>query len=174
MGYLSLACLLVGLLLAVRLMLFGAERRRAEQHDLPLRRWEPALVTFLVVFGLAGYLLTRRSSMGGVKSALLASVIGVAFALAMTRLAVATARVQPEHDPDDPRFRLQGLVGTALSDIGAAAGGLIRFNDAGTSCTLPARAIDAAPIIAGDEVCIERVDDGVAFVERWSVVEQRL
>jgi hypothetical protein len=37
-----------------------------------------------------------------------------------------------------------------------------------------ARTIDGSAIAAGEEVCIERLDDGVAFVELWAIVEQRL
>ena len=48
MLYLYLVSFFAGLLLAVRLMFFGAERRRIPSPEaLPLRRWEPAVVAFL-------------------------------------------------------------------------------------------------------------------------------
>jgi hypothetical protein len=50
----------LGLLLGVRIMFFGAERRRGPKTEgMPLRRSEPAAAAFLVMFGVAGYLLTR-------------------------------------------------------------------------------------------------------------------
>jgi hypothetical protein len=61
MTYLFLAAFIAGLMLGVRVMFFGAERRQLQPTDaMPLRRWEPAVVGFLLMFGVAGYLLTRR------------------------------------------------------------------------------------------------------------------
>jgi hypothetical protein len=37
-----------------------------------------------------------------------------------------------------------------------------------------ARSWDGAPIDAGADVAIERVEGGVAYVERWAQVEARL
>jgi hypothetical protein len=37
-----------------------------------------------------------------------------------------------------------------------------------------ARTIDGSAITTGEEVCIERLEDDVAFVELWAIVEQRL
>jgi hypothetical protein len=37
-----------------------------------------------------------------------------------------------------------------------------------------ARTIDGRGVAAGEEVCIERIEDEVAFVELWATVEQRL
>ena len=63
MTYLFLAAFIAGLLLGVRVMFFGAERRQRRSADaLPLRRSEPAIVGFLLMFGVAGYLLTRRGT----------------------------------------------------------------------------------------------------------------
>ena len=92
----------------------------------------------------------------------------------VTRLAIATARVQPEHDPDDPRFVLQGHVAIVTSDIPADGEGTIVFGEAEGRRSLGARAIDGQAISAGLEVCIERVENGIAFVEPWAVVEARL
>jgi hypothetical protein len=91
-----------------------------------------------------------------------------------TRLAVATARVQPEHDPDDPRYVLQGHVALVSTPIPADGEGKITFSEAGADRTIRARTIDGTAIAEGQEVCIERVEDEVAFVELWAIVEQRL
>src|SRR5881275_2062096 len=104
MPYFFLAAFIAGLLLAVRVMFFGAERRRLRAADaMPLRRSEPAIVGFLVMFGVAGYLLTRHSAVRTAAGTGIALLLGLVWAALVTRLAVATARVQPEHDPDDPR-----------------------------------------------------------------------
>jgi membrane protein implicated in regulation of membrane protease activity len=139
-----------------------------------LRRSEPAIVGFLVMFGVAGYLLTRHGAVSPAAGAGIALLLGLVWAALVTRLAVATARVQPEHDPDDPRYVLQGHVAIVSAAIPANGEGTITFADGGTQRVVPARTIDGSAINDGEEVCIERLDDGVAFVELWEIVEQRL
>ena len=166
---------IAGLLLAVRIMFFGAERRRALTADaMPLRRSEPAISAFLVMFGVAGYLLSRPGRLSlawGVGAAL---VLGALWATLITRLAIATARMRPEHDPDDPRYVLQGHVAMVTATIPAEGEGSIAYGDGVARHSLRARSIDDQAIEEGVEVCIERVEEGVAFVERWALVEARL
>jgi hypothetical protein len=175
MVYLFLAAFIAGLLLSVRVMFFGAERRRLRPADaMPLRRSEPAVIAFLVMFGVAGYLLTRHGTMSAAAGSGVALLLGLVWAAIITRVAVATARVQPEHDPDDPRYVLQGHVALVSAAIPSAGEGTITFTDGGVQRTVRARAIDDSAIAQGEEVCIERLDEGVAYVELWAIVEQRL
>jgi hypothetical protein len=175
MVYLFLAAFIAGLLLAVRVMFFGAERRRLRPTDaMPLRRSEPAVIAFLVMFGVAGYLLTRHGTMSSAAGTGVALLLGVVWAALVTRLAVATARLQPEHDPDDPRYALQGHVAFVTSAIPSDGEGAITFAEGGRERTVRARAIDAGAIAEGEEVCIERIDEEVAYVELWAIVEERL
>jgi membrane protein implicated in regulation of membrane protease activity len=175
MSAVYLISFIAGLLLAVRIMFFGAERRRTRSVDgMPLRRSEPALAAFFVMFGLAGYLLTRPGRLSPAIGAGLALGLGALWAALVTRLAIATARVQPEHDPDDPRFVLQGHVAVVTVEIPTDGQGTIVIGEADGRQVLAARAIDGQAIGAGLEVCIERVESGTAFVEPWSVVEARL
>jgi hypothetical protein len=174
--FLYLAAFIAGLLLGVRLMFYGAERKRKPGAEtLPLRRWEPAVVGFLVMFGVVGYLRSRNGGADSVSFALLMSVpSGVMFAAVVTWLAIKTARVQPEHDPDDPRYVLQGRVGVVTVSIPEGGEGMIRYEESGTAPVVAARDIGGGAIGEGEEVCIERVEDGVAHVELWRLVEQRL
>jgi membrane protein implicated in regulation of membrane protease activity len=179
MTYLFLAAFIAGLLLAVRIMFFGAERRKralAAADPMPLRRSEPAGVAFLVMFGVAGYLLTRHGTLSGAAGAGVAALLGVAWAALVVRVAIAMARVQPEHDPDDPRYQLQGHVAIVTAAIpgGGEGEGTITYVDGASRRTCRARAIDGTAIAEDLEVCIERVEDGIAFVERWELVEARL
>ena len=177
MLYFYLAAFFAGLLLAVRLMFFGAERRRIPSPDaLPLRRWEPAVVAFLAMLGSAGYLLTKRYAVSAPIGLVTATVIAMVFAFGVTRLAIATARIRPEHDPDDPRYVWQGRVGVVTVAIPVGGEGLIRFQESagGAETAVRAREIGGGAIAAEQEVCIERVEDGVAHVELWATVEQRL
>jgi len=172
--YLFLATFLVGLLAAVRLMFFGAERLRPAPGALPLRRSEPAVIAFLVAFGLSAYLMHRNAWLGAGASVLAASAIGLVVAVVATWLAIAAARMTPEHDPEDPRYVLQGHVAVVTVDIPAGGEGEIRIDGTGSSRRVRARDIVDGAILAGQEVCIERIDDGVAYVELWARVEERL
>jgi hypothetical protein len=178
MSVVYLVAFIGGLLLAVRIMFFGAERRRRRSPDaLPLRRSEPAVAAFLMMFGIAGYLLTRPGRLSSPAGAAAAALLGVVWAVMVTRLAIAMARLQPEHDPDDPRFQLQGHVAVVADAIPAGGEGSIAYGELGAPGAgrlLRARSIDQQSIESGLEVCIERVEDGVAFVELWSLVEARL
>lgn len=175
MSYVFLVAFIAGLLLGVRLMFFGAERRRVQQQsELPLRRSEPAAVAFLVMFGVAGYLLTRHDTMSAGAGAATALLLGIAWAGVVTRVAIATARLQPEHDPEDPRFVLQGHVALVTLAIPAGGEGTISLQDGASMRSIRARTIDDGGVPQGQEVCIERIDDGVAFVEPWAAVEARL
>ena len=174
MSVVYLLSFIIGLLLAVRIMFFGAERRRLRNDAMPLRRSEPAISAFLLMFGIAGYLLTRPGRLAPGPGTAASVLLGAIWALVMTRLAIATARVKPEHDPDDPRYVLQGHVATVTTPIPSDGEGGIVYGDGDGRRTLRARSIDGRAIEAGAEVCIERVDDGVAFVELWALVEARL
>ena len=175
MVYLFLATFIAGLLLAVRVMFFGAERRRLTPSDaMPLRRSEPAVVAFLIMFGVAGYLLTRHGTMTAAAGTGVALLLGIVWAALVTRVAVATARLQPEHDPEDPRYALQGHVAFVTTAIPSEGEGSITFTEGGSERTVRARAIDASAIAEGEEVCIERLDEDVAYVELWAIVEERL
>jgi hypothetical protein len=175
MPYVYLAAFIAGLLLAVRIMFFGAERRRARTVDaMPLRRSEPAIVAFLVMFGVAGYLLTRHGTLSLPVGTAVALLVGALWAALVTRLAIATARIQPEHDPDDPRYLLQGHVAVVTEAIPPGGEGTITYGEGDGHRTLRARAIDESAMSEGVEVCIERVEDGIAFVELWMLVEARL
>jgi hypothetical protein len=176
MSYVFLAAFTAGLLLAVRIMFFGAERRRARSTTdaMPLRRSEAAAVAFLIMFGVAGYLLTRHGAMSPGGGTAVALLLGAVWAVLVTRLAIATARVQPDHDPDDPRYLLQGHVAVVTTAIPTAGEGTIVYGEGDESRTLRARSISDEAIDEGVEVCIERVEGGVAFVELWVLVEARL
>jgi membrane protein implicated in regulation of membrane protease activity len=175
MSYLFLASFIAGMLLAVRLMFFGAERRRAARTGATtLRRSEPAGVAFLMMFGVAGYLLTRHGALSGGPGVLVALALALAWAGLVTWVAVRMARIKPEHDPDDPRYVLQGQVGVVIAEIGAGGEGEIAYPAVDGQRHVRARSIDDVALDVGEEVCIERVEEGVAFVERWSLVEQRL
>src|SRR5207237_10546911 len=96
---------------------------------------------------------------------------------------VRRSAIAPSTDPeDDPRYRFQGHIARIIAAIGTGASsatGLVAFEFDGQARELRARwtaEAEANGTLAGlnDDVVIERVEDDVAFVEQWSIVEQRL
>jgi membrane protein implicated in regulation of membrane protease activity len=173
------AALILGLLLAVRAMLLGVERRRtpfgASPPPTPSVRFStPVVSAFASAFGAAGYLLTRPGRMGAAAGTIVALLIGAIAGAFAVRLVRRAAAFVPEHDPDDPRYVLQGHLATVTAPIGPAGDGEIAYVVEGRHHTARARGLDGMVAERGTEVVIERIEDDVAYVEPWAEVEKRL
>ncbi len=190
MTALFVACFTLGLLLAVYVMLNGVERPGAPSAGAPHELGsaydqgvEPSPVAnaqnvaaFVTMFGVAGYLVQRFTTLGqgaAVAVAALAGVAGAALSLVLlAKWALPGARA--EHV--DERYLLQGHPATVVDAIpGDGEGsGEIAYEADGRRWTVRARSWDGTPLAAGTEVAIERVEDGIAYVEQWAQVETRL
>jgi hypothetical protein len=173
------AALILGLLLAVRAMLLGVERSRtplgAPSPTRPSIRFStPVISAFAVTFGAAGYLLTRPGRMSPAAGTIVALLIGTLAGALAVRVVRRAAAFVPEHDPDDPRYVLQGHVATVTAPIGPGGEGEIAYVVEGTRHTVRARGLDGSVADRGVEVVIERIEENVAYVEPWVEVEKRL
>jgi membrane protein implicated in regulation of membrane protease activity len=158
-------------------MLLGVERqpKTASIQSRRIRFWLPPFIAFVTVFGVAGYLLSRSPSRSIAAATVLAAVIGIVAAAASIWLVARWAKVVPEHDVDDPRYVLQGHLARVVVPISAAGDeGEIVFEVEREQRRLRARALDDALVSMGTDVVIERIEDGIAYVEPWVQVEQRL
>ena len=187
MTSLFLVAFIVGLILGVRTMLYGVERGgasaftiapeqigRTHRPPAPRVRWmEPLVAAFLTGFGVAGYVTLRQGVAPGLAVAV-GTLTGAMLAVVVSRLVRKAQAFVPEHDPDDPRYVLQGHVARVTTPIAVSADGEIAYTVEGASHVARARTIDGGAVSAGTEVVIERIEDGVAYVEPWSEVEQRL
>lgn len=173
MTVLFLACFIGGLLLAVRIMIYGVERPR-DSHPSGERsfRLSPALIaTFSVVFGAVGYALgTARATV----RLSIAAGLGALAAVVAARLVRRWWIVTPEHDVDDERYVLQGHLARVTKPIRAGVEGEVSFQFANDHRVLRARSLDDGALAAGTDVVIERIEDDLAFVEAWAEVEKRL
>ena len=182
------ACFVLGLLLAVYVMLHGVERplppvARAPHevgggHD---PRTEPSpllnrqnVAAFVTTFGIAGYLLERYTALGTPAVVGLALLLGAAGAGLSLVLLAAWAIPGVRRDVVDERYLMQGHPARVTRDIGPDGAGEIAYEADGRTWTVAARSWDGAALAAGTEVAIERVEDGVAYVEQWAAVESRL
>lgn len=184
---LFLASLLSGLLLGVYAMLTGVERQpaaRASDSAVPsvppppapaqLRVSPPTVAASATLFGLVGYLMLRYSALGPgltIVAAAVAAGLGLAGMLTLvTRWAVPAAAA----DPVDPRYLLQGTPARVTRRIGPDVDGEVEYAVDGARYATVARSFDGSSLAAGAEVAIDRIEDGIAYVEDWALVEQRL
>ena len=165
----------IGLIAVVRVMLYGVERRRPIGDSSPRSfSVSPAVIaSFAVVSGMVGYLLVKLALPAmtvwsvGLLAGLVAAVITV-------RAVARWWRVVPEHDVDDERYVLQGSLARVVALIGERGLGTVTLAGDSVDRVMPARAIDDHSVAVGTEVVIERIEDGVAYVEQWAEVEKRL
>lgn len=176
---LYVATLSAGFLLGVYAMLYGVERGGAEPGELQMtpRRMRlslPALAVAMTLFGATGYVMARWTSVVEPRRALVASAIALALAFLSVVLVRRWTRAPSTEHGDDPRFVLMGHLARVTETIGGQTEGAISYEINGARHAQRARSTDGSVLAAGSEAVIEKVEDGIAYVEAWSQVEQRL
>jgi hypothetical protein len=174
---LFLAVFIGGLVLAVFAMLHGVEymRRSRNRSRTPSAFFNlPAVAAFAVGFGAVGYPLASRTRLPAWGIILIAIGGG---ALAITAMITLLARWALRGLPvplllDD--HEIQGQLAVVTQDIMPSREGEISYDHLGKRELVPARSLGVTIISAGSEVVIDRIENGIAFVEEWAVVEQRL
>jgi membrane protein implicated in regulation of membrane protease activity len=180
-----LAAFLTGLVLGVYAMIRGVERigsGRSPELDALGRPigaarmvlTAPTVGAFATLFGITGYLLWRYSHL--VVSAQLAVAVVVALfgTIVATRAVARWATQAAEQDVVDERYLLQGHPAEVVAAITSSGIGQIAYVLGGTRHAVSAQSLDGTPVAVGTEVVIDRVENGVAYVEPWVEVEQRL
>ncbi len=165
---------LAGLALAVQVMLHGVERwkRRRSQRPSPILN-PPTVAALATGVGASGYLLSSRTSLSPIPVLLISIIIGGAALSGMIVLMAkwALRSSLPVHSDEDD---INGQVATVTRDITPETPGEITWYAWEKKHVLPAVAISDSEITTGTEVVIDAVEDGIARVELWSVVERRL
>jgi hypothetical protein len=182
MRYAYVASLLLGLLLGVRAMLHGVERPAKPRGQLDPgaaapRRFTlnlPTAAGFATIFGLTGYLLTRYTGLDVVPTLAIAVGAGLAGALGALLLVAAWAIPAARAEVPDERFVMQGAIARVIGVSDRGTRGTVTYASGGVSHTTQATALEGTRLEVGSEVVIERIEDGVAFVETWARVEARL
>jgi hypothetical protein len=163
-----------GLVLAVFAMLHGVEHARRNRSRAPSPFFNlPAIAAFAVGFGAVGYLLASRTKLPGWADLLIAvgsgalTISGMITLLA--RWALRGTRVAPGEEEE-----IQGQLAIVSREISLSGTGEISYEHMGRQVQIPARGLTDKLMPVGAEVVIDRIENGVAFVEEWAVVEQRL
>ena len=181
MSVLFVVSLIAGLLLGVFAMLHGVERRRPGTTDLvappppgelTARLNVPAITGFLVVFGAVGYPL--RHALGPLARLVVAAAAAGAGAIGAVLLVAKWAVPSARGDVPDERFLLQGHFARVTAPVREGAPGQVEYEIEGRHFSAPAMSLDGSPIDAGTDVVIERIEDGVVYVEAWTHVERRI
>jgi hypothetical protein len=171
---LFLAAFIGGLLLAVFAMLHGVEYTRRNRERAPSPFFNiPSIAAFAVAFGAVGYPLVSRTRMSSLAIVLLATATAV---VATTGMVILLARwaLAGGHGVTPDAEDIQGLFAVVSRDITPQVHGEISYEYSGRRVRAPARTIGNISLPAGSEVVIDRIEDGVAFVESWAAVEGRL
>lgn len=170
-----LSTFMAGLALAVHSMLHGVEQWRRKQSDHPSAVFNPPTVAALAIgVGASGYLLTTRTSLGIVPLLLLSIAIGLAALSGMIVLMAKWALRAPVQHQLSQDEDVYGQIATVIRTITPDSVGEIQYFAWNKNHVLPAAAVDSSIIPQGTEVVIDSIDNGVARVELWSVVELRL
>jgi hypothetical protein len=173
---------LMGLAFGVVSMLAGIDRQRRRRQRTPIFNY-PTVGAFFTAAGITGYLLTRYTSLSPVVTGFIALVVGLAAGGGMLGLVAGWAIPSAARDVEDERYRLQGFLGRVTKGIGAADAsnaadaatlGEISYVHDGIHSVSPALSLDGNRIDLGTEIVIERIEDGVAYVESWSRIEKEL
>jgi uncharacterized membrane protein YphA (DoxX/SURF4 family) len=166
-----------GLVLAVFAMLHGVEhaRRRRNRSRAPSPFFNlPAVAAFAVGFGAVGYPLASRTRLPAWAVILIAigggalTITGMITLLARWALRGLSAPFSSEDQ------EIQGTLAVVTKEITPAREGEISYEHLGKRELALARSLGVTAISSGSEVVIDRIENGVAFVEEWAVVEQRL
>ena len=163
-----------GLVLAVFAMLHGVEHARRNRSRAPSPFFNlPASAAFAVGFGAVGYPLASRTTlpMWGV---LLIAIGGGALAISGMITLLARWALRGIRTPPGGVDEIQGQLAIVSREISPAGTGEISYDQLGKQVHIPARTLSDKPVLAGADVVIDRIENGVAFVEEWSAVEQRL
>jgi hypothetical protein len=164
-----------GLSLAVHSMLHGAERWRRRRSNRPSAIFNPPAVAALGVgIGVCGYLLTTRTTLTWTAVLPIALGTGLGALAGMTVLMAKWALRPPTHTALSDDEDTHGQIATVSRTITPGENGEITYFAWEKNHVLRASALDSSMIPEGSEVVIDSIEAGVARVELWSVVEQRL
>jgi len=166
-----------GLLISVYAMLNGSVRLDRDPNAIkppPAAFNAPVIGASCVAFGAIGYLITKYSQLDTIPALIIALIAAAGGWIGMTVLMAKWAFKGPIVDPHEELEELQGTLATVTRPITPTGFGEIRYTFRGESLHVPAKSISGDAILTNTDVVIEKIENGVADVELWSVVEQRL
>ena len=168
-----LVAFIASLVLAVIAMLHGVEYTRPKRSRAPSPFFNlPSYAAFGFGFGIVGYPLATRTHLPVWGVLLIALGAG---ALAVSGMVTLLAKwALRDMSVAETGEEIQGQLAVVTRDIQSDNSGEISYEVFGKRVRVPAVAISGKRLAAGAEVVIDRIENGVAHVEEWAVVEQRI
>jgi hypothetical protein len=166
--------LIVGLALGVASMLLGIDRHLARRRGRVAFLNMPTVAALLTVGGAVGYPIARYTSLHPGWIWLIATASGLAAAFGVFGLLAGYVVPAAARDVEDERYVLQGNLARATKRITPDHAGEIEYEENGAKVMLPAMPLGEHIIEAGTDVVIERIEEGTAHVEAWSIIAQEL
>jgi hypothetical protein len=174
LSVLFLTAFIASLVLAVVAMLHGVEHTRPKSSRAPSPFFNlPSYAAFGFGFGVIGYLLATRSRVASWAVVLIAIIAGALAVSGMITL-LATWALSGAMPAGSDQHEIQGQLAVVTRTIQPNRSGEISYEAFGKRVKIPALALGAKQLPAGAEVVIDRIENGVAMVEEWAVVEQRI
>jgi H+/Cl- antiporter ClcA len=169
-----LVAFIASLVLAVIAMLHGVEYTRPNRTRAPSPFFNlPSYAAFGFGFGVVGYPLATRTHLPAWAVVLIAIIAGAATVSGMITL-LATWALRGRANAITEEHEIQGQLAVVTRDIKPGSSGEISYEAFGKKVRIPALPISAKQLPAGIDVVIDRIENGIALVEEWAVVEQRL
>lgn len=181
-----LAAFIAGLVLNIYWIIRGTERWRGQDLERRLDAFgreltmgsislrTPIVASLASSFGLIGYVLTRYAAASAWVALGIAAVVAALAVTGAILLVKKWAVPQAMKDAPDERYLLQGHLAKVTRAIPYGGIGEVEYIVDDKHFTLPARNLTDGTVAAGVDVVLERVEDGIVFVEEWALVEQRL
>lgn len=173
MRVLFLSTFILGLVLGVVSMIAGIDR------DQRRGRWVkyfnlPTIGTAAMLFGIVGYPLAKYTSLKPGATVVIAAAAALAGGIGMVAVIAGWALPSAARDIPDERYQLQGHLAKVTKSIDGSQGGQIAFEVEGKRQIATAASLDGTSIAVDAEVVIERLENGVAYVERWTTIAKQL
>jgi membrane protein implicated in regulation of membrane protease activity len=128
------------------------------------------IMAFLTWFGGTGYLMSRHTtlwSISGLALSILSGLVGGGIVFwFMAKL------MQYDHTMDPADSEMRGTVGSITSPVRPNGVGEMVYIQAGARKSVAVRSANGREIAIGEEVAITDFEDGVAYVRRWSELEE--
>jgi hypothetical protein len=137
-----------------------------------LMKTAPSTAAFAVLFGAIGYLCTTHTSLTPWVVLLIATA-GAAGSLTVSAPILVRLIARMRAEPSGA-LEIEGQFAVVLSPVSDSAPGEIQFERDGRQFHHPALNLVPGELQPGQEVVIDRIEAGVAYVEDWGSVERRL
>jgi hypothetical protein len=132
----------------------------------------PSVAAFAFVFGAVGYLCSTRTSLPALTVFFLAFAAGAATIPLTAAVLARLARSRSESSSETPE--IEGQLAKVVSPVSDLSVGDITYQRDGREFTQAALNLAGGTLPVGRDVVIDRIENGIAYVEDWESVEKRL